>query len=51
MHDGHPVVGDFTATKVGAFFNWIYVTEDRSLGVHNSYYAKSLLEKSIADLS
>jgi len=36
---------------VGAYFNWIYVLEDGSLGVHNSFYAKELLEKSIADLS
>ena len=36
---------------VGAYFNYIYVLEDGSLGVHNSFYAKELLEKSIADLS
>ena len=51
MHDGHPVVGDFTEAKVGALFNYLFVLEDGSLGVHNSYYAKKLLEDSIADLS
>lgn len=52
MHDGHPVTGQtFTEDQIGAYWNWILVTEDGSLGVHNSYYASELLKKSIADLS
>lgn len=51
FHDGHPVVGDFTEDIVGAVYNYMFVLEDYSYGVHNSYYAKYLLEKSIADLS
>ena len=30
-----------------AFFNWIGLTEDRSLGVHNSAYVEALLKNSI----
>lgn len=30
-----------------AFFNWIGLTEDRSLGVHNPRYVTALLENSI----
>ncbi len=52
MHDGHPVTGKtFSENQVGAYWNWVYVTEDGSLGVHNSYYAEELLRKSIKDLS
>lgn len=30
-----------------AFFNWIGLEEDRSLGVHNPSYVKALLKNSI----
>ncbi len=52
MKGGAPVTGKtFTENQVGAYWNWVYVTEDGSLGVHNSYYAEELLRKSIKDLS
>ncbi|MDV2990325.1 MAG: hypothetical protein P3T54_09315 [Dehalogenimonas sp.] len=52
MHDGEPVAGKtFTEDQVGAYFNWLYITEDGSLGVHNSYYVQELLKKSISDIS
>jgi hypothetical protein len=36
-----------TADSVGAVFNYIYVKEDRSMGIHNPYYSVDLLESSI----
>ncbi len=44
----HPVVGTHDMVYVQAFFNWIGIEEDRSLGVHNPTYVKALLENSIA---
>jgi len=41
--DGHPVVGTYPMAEAQAFFNWIGLTEDRSLGVHNPAYVKALL--------
>ena len=34
-----------------AFYNWIGLTEDRSLGVHNPRYVEALLSNSIEALS
>jgi hypothetical protein len=42
------VTGDHDAKLVGAYYNFIYIEEDRSLGVHNPSYTKRLLEQSIA---
>ena len=36
-----------TADSVGALYNWLFVEEDRSLGVHNTDYAVGLLQSSI----
>ena len=51
MHDGHPVPGSYGEVITGAYFNYIFVLEDYSYGVHNGWYSIQLLEKSIADLS
>ncbi len=50
QHDGHPVQGLWPEAQAGALWNWIFVQEDQSLGVHNSEYIKALLEDSIAAL-
>jgi hypothetical protein len=42
---GHPTVTEAPEDQALALFNWIYVMhEDKSLGVHNSAYAKALLQ-------
>jgi hypothetical protein len=47
----HPVVGLHTVELSQAFFNWIGLEEDRSLGAHNSAYVKALLENSIESIT
>ena len=42
--------GTYTNLQAGTYFNWKYMQEDRSFGVHNPIYAKQLLENSIAAL-
>lgn len=42
-----PVVGTHPMVQVQAFFNWIGLEEDRSMGVHNPKYVKALLRNSI----
>ena len=44
---GSSVPGDFTGHQAGALYNYKYVEEDKSLGVHNFKYAKALLINSI----
>jgi len=46
----HPVVGMHSMIEAQAFFNWVGIEEDRSLGVHNPEYIKALLENSIKGL-
>lgn len=41
---------DMTPTQVGIIWNYQYVKEDKSRGVHNYNYIKKLLENSIAAL-
>ena len=41
---------ELTADEVGVLWNYQYVREDNSFGVHNYKYAKALLENSIAAL-
>jgi hypothetical protein len=36
-----------TADSAGALYNWLFVKEDRSFGVHNTDYAVGLLQSSI----
>jgi hypothetical protein len=40
---GRSVPGEFVGHQAGAFYNYKYVEEDQSLGVHNFKYAKALL--------
>lgn len=42
------VPGTYTNDEAGAVYNYLFVAEDRSAGVHNYKYAKKLLENSIA---
>lgn len=42
--------GDYTGHEAGALFNFKYVQEDKSRGVHNFKYAMALLNNSIAAL-
>jgi formate-dependent nitrite reductase cytochrome c552 subunit len=42
-----PIVGTYPMVEAQAFFNWIGLTEDRSLGVHNPRYVEALLTNSI----
>ena len=41
----------FTPAQRKATFNWLYVWEDKSLGVHNPKYAAAILQASIDDIS
>ena len=43
----HPVVGTHDMVLAQAFFNWVGLAEDRSLGAHNPKYYKALLKNSI----
>ncbi len=42
--------GDFQAVEVGVLWNYMYVLEDQSGGVHNGKFARTLLNNSIAAL-
>lgn len=44
----HPVVGQYDRAVFNAFWDYMYVAEDRSLGVHNPTYANALLDAAIA---
>ncbi len=51
LHDGHPVneaVG--TVAEGGALWNYLYVYEDGSMGIHNPGYTKNMLKSAIAAL-
>jgi hypothetical protein len=48
--DGHPIPGTYPMVQAQAFFNWIGLIEDRSLGVHNPAYVKALLTNTNAAL-
>jgi len=46
--DGHPIVTSAPEDQAIALYNWIYVAhEDKSMGVHNSDYAKALLQEGL----
>lgn len=49
--EGHPHVGVYTVEQSAAFFNWVGLAEDRSLGVHNPKYVKALLNNSIETIT
>ena len=42
-----PVVGTYPMAQAQAFFNWIGLAEDRSMGVHNPSYFEALLDNSL----
>lgn len=45
---GEPVVGDYPEAEAAALWNYIYIKfEDKSMGVHNPLYVKSLLDASL----
>ena len=46
----HAVPGEMTADQAGGVFNFNMVREDKSHGIHNYKYAKTLLTNSIASL-
>lgn len=48
--DSHVVTGTYPVDVAGAYYNWIMLEEDRSLGVHNPKYFRALLTNSIAAL-
>lgn len=48
--NGRSIPGTYTTVQVGALWNYKYVEEDQSMGVHNAKYARALLENSIASL-
>ncbi len=43
--------GTYTNRVAGAYYNYLFLEEDRSLGLHNYTYARALLDNSIASLS
>ena len=47
--EGQPVVTEAVPEQfAAALWNWVYIKEDNSLGVHNPTYTIDLLEASIA---
>ena len=46
--DGHPVKGTYPLDYVGALYNYEWLLDDRSNGVHNFPYSEALLNNSIA---
>jgi hypothetical protein len=46
-----PIVGTYPMIQARAFFNWVGISEDRSLGVHNPRYVDALLSNSIEALT
>lgn len=50
VHDGHPAVGLFEIADADAAWNYLFLLEDSSNGVHNPEYAKALLQNSIESL-
>lgn len=46
--DGHPVKGTYGVDSVGAVYNYGWLVDDRSSGVHNFNYTETLLNNTIA---
>jgi hypothetical protein len=46
-----PIVGTYPMIQAQAFFNWIGLAEDRSLGAHNPGYFDALLDNTIEALA
>ena len=45
-----PIIGTYDLVYVQAYFNWVGLEDDGSLGVHNYFYVNALLTNSIAAL-
>jgi len=45
--NGNPVVGSYPEAQADALWNWLYIDQDSSKGVHNAPYAKALLQASL----
>jgi len=50
VHDDHPQPGTFTILEAQAAWNYLFVIEDKSEGIHNPAYAKALIRNSIEAL-
>ncbi|MCJ7431853.1 MAG: hypothetical protein MUO77_00030 [Anaerolineales bacterium] len=48
--DGAPVVGDYPEAQAAALWNYLFVEEDKSEGVHNMTYANALLDAALEAL-
>lgn len=48
--DGVIVVGDYPEAQAAALWNYLFVEEDKSMGVHNSAYANALLDAALEAL-
>jgi hypothetical protein len=46
----HPIVGEYSLVEVQAFFNWVGLAEDKSLGAHNPKYFEALLVNTLEAL-
>lgn len=52
LAEEEPVGGvETSADSAGALYNWLFVFEDQSLGIHNTNYAVQLLQSSIEFLT
>jgi hypothetical protein len=47
---GSAVPGKYSEAEAGALYNFLFVDGDRSEGIHNTKYAKALLEASLTEL-
>ena len=50
VHDDHPVPGLYPVGTAQAAWNYLFVLEDMSKGVHNPEYSKALIKNSIEAL-
>jgi len=50
VHDGHPVPGTYTIKESQAAWNYLFIMEDASKGIHNPGYSRALIKNSIEAL-
>jgi hypothetical protein len=46
-NDNSPVPGTYDSVKAAALYNFLYIDQDRSVGVHNPGYTKEVLQAAI----
>ena len=51
VHEDHPVPGTYSILEAEAAWNYLFILEDGSMGVHNPKYAKALIKNSIQALT